>query len=357
MDERPKLDRRGFLLGSAGAVDAWAAQSDPRVQRYVPLGRTGMKVSDISFGSSRSSDPALVRYAFERGVNYFDSAESYQGGASEEAIGAALHDVRDRVFITSKTQAGARAKRGRMMRALEGSLKRLRTDYVDVYFNHAVNDVDRMRNEEWHEFTEEAKKQGKIRFRGMSGHGGRLVPCLEYALEQDLVDVILVAYNFGQDPAFHQKFTAGFDLYSHRLQEWKNSTPEMKAKYEEMKKEAQVEEYKFMERVLQQFDAQAIEQELRRLLQEIEANPRRVTKQGGLHIFQVKEQISNWQSKMVQAYQERQAAKLRAYEARLVQLLEKSRLLDHFLQMGNSDFYQRYMRRHDSLLSHREYLR
>ena len=89
MDERTKLHRRDFLLGSAGAVgagllgtgglEAWAEDTEPRVRRYVPLGRTGMKVADISFGSSRSSDPELVRYAYERGVNYFDSAEGYQG--------------------------------------------------------------------------------------------------------------------------------------------------------------------------------------------------------------------------------------------------------------------------------------
>ena len=62
-----------------------------------------------------------------------------------------------------------------------------------------------MKNQEWWEFTEQAKRQGKIRFRGMSGHGGDLVECLEYAIDQNLVDVILVAYNFGQDPSFTDK--------------------------------------------------------------------------------------------------------------------------------------------------------
>ncbi len=216
------LDRRDFLLGSAGALGAGllggsaalarAAAEEPNVRRYVPLGRTGMKISDISFGSSRTSDPAVVRRAFERGVNYFDSAEGYKGGASETAIGEALAGVRDRVFITSKTKAGANAKRDQIMRALEGSLRRLRTDHVDVYFNHAVNDVSRMQNTEWAEFTEQAKKQGKIRFRGLSGHAGRLVECLDYSLDNDLVDVILVAYNFGQDPDFFAKATRRFDF-------------------------------------------------------------------------------------------------------------------------------------------------
>jgi predicted aldo/keto reductase-like oxidoreductase len=220
--ETPGLARRDFLvrgasalgaglLGASGA-DTFAATPEPRVRRYVPLGRTGMKISEISFGSSRTRSAKAVRHAFERGVNYFDSAEGYKDGDSEEAIGKALHDVRDRVYLTSKTKAGKQTTRHEMMQALEGSLDRLRTDYVDVYFNHAVNDVDRLQNEEWHEFTERAKQQGKIRFRGMSGHAGRLVECLSYALDHKLVDVILAAYNFGQDPAFHQKAFNRFDF-------------------------------------------------------------------------------------------------------------------------------------------------
>src|SRR5260370_20984921 len=102
------------------------------------------------------------------------------------------------------------------MRSLEGSLQRLRTDYVDVYFNHAVNDVERLKDPEWHEFTARAKQQGKIRFVGMSGHAGRLIECLDYALDTNGVDVILEGYNFGQDPAFYQKFTVAFDFIPHQ---------------------------------------------------------------------------------------------------------------------------------------------
>jgi predicted aldo/keto reductase-like oxidoreductase len=96
------------------------------------------------------------------------------------------------------------------MAALEKSLRRLQTDRVDVYFNHAVNDVDRMKNPEWAEFTALAKQQGKIRFRGMSGHGSHLTESLDYAIDNDLVDVILVAYNFAQDPGFYDKLRHTF---------------------------------------------------------------------------------------------------------------------------------------------------
>src|SRR5262249_33665684 len=124
----------------------------------------------------------------------------------------ALRGKRDRVYLTSKTVTSATDRRDSMMRSLEQSLRRLRTDYVDVYFTHAVNEVERLKNPEWREFTARAKQQGKIRFAGMSGHAGRLIECLDYALDTDLVDVILAAYNFGQDPAFYQQFTRSFDF-------------------------------------------------------------------------------------------------------------------------------------------------
>ena len=213
------VDRRHFLRLGAGAAVGLAAvrggthaQTAPpaRIQRYVRLGRTELKVSDISFGSASSSDAALVRHAFDRGVNFFDSAESYRWGGAEEAIGEALQGKRDQVVLSSKTKAGSSDTRADMMKALEGSLRRLRTDHVDIYFNHAVNDVARMQNQEWQEFTELAKRQGKIRFRGMSGHGGHLVECLNYALDHDQVDVILVAYSVGQDPSFYDRLRHTF---------------------------------------------------------------------------------------------------------------------------------------------------
>ncbi len=215
------FDRRDFLIGSAGLIGAGAVvttaadagnAAPARVQRYVPLGRTGMQISDISYGASRRQDPAAVRHAFDRGINYFDTADGYRAGGSERAIGAALHDVRDQVYITTKTKASASTDRHQLMQSLEASLRRLRTDYVDVFLNHAVNDVARLENEEWRAFTERAKAQGKIRFRGMSGHAGRLVDCLGYALDHELVDVILAAYNFGQDPGFIAGMTQRFDF-------------------------------------------------------------------------------------------------------------------------------------------------
>jgi predicted aldo/keto reductase-like oxidoreductase len=154
----------------------------------------------------------LVRHAFDCGVNYFDSAETYTGGESETTIGNALKGKRDKVFLTSKIITRADDSRGSMMTALEGSLRRLQTDHVDVYFNHAVNDPARLKNPEWYEFVSQARSQGKIRFTGMSGHAGNLAQCLDYAIDSGHCDAVLCAHNFGQDPRFFQRFTRNFDM-------------------------------------------------------------------------------------------------------------------------------------------------
>ena len=218
----PSIGRRDVLrLGAmSGVIPLASVAAGPEtpasgeVRRYVRLGRTELQVSDVSFGSSRlrRGGEHLVHHALDRGINYFDTADSYSAGASEHAIGRALEGRRDKVYIASKFQAGRDQTRVSLMRALDTSLRRLRTDYIDVYFNHAVNDIARMANPEWQEFTAMAKRQGKIRFTGMSGHGTRLIECLDYVFDEDLVDVVLVAYNFGQDPSFLSNITRSFRL-------------------------------------------------------------------------------------------------------------------------------------------------
>jgi uncharacterized protein len=217
---RREFLKRGVLAGVgvsilplAGVASA-SVEAPSHVRRYSTLGRTGLKISDISFGASRltAGKEDLVRHAFDCGVNYFDSAQTYTDGESETTIGNALKGKRDKVFLTSKTIARADDSRASMMTALETSLRRLQTDHIDVYFNHAVNDPARLKNPEWHEFVAQARSQGKIRFTGMSGHAGNLAECLDYAIDSGQCDVILCAHNFGQDPRFFQRFTRNFDF-------------------------------------------------------------------------------------------------------------------------------------------------
>lgn len=223
-----KIGRRQFLrhgialtLG-ASVVNLLpeSVQSEPLAPRRRILGKTGLSISDISMGSGGATvDADLFHYAFDRGVNYFDTAETYPLKApreAETALGKAFRGKRDKVVLTTKVSAQATSRRQGIMSRLEASLRRLQTDYVDIYMNHGVNEVARILNPEWLEFVELAKKQGKIRFSGMSGHAGHLIECLDAALDANAVDVILTAYNFGHDPKFYEKFTKSFDIIAHQ---------------------------------------------------------------------------------------------------------------------------------------------
>ena len=217
----PTANRRDVLRwGAAASALPFAAPAigsevvrPGEVKRYAKLGRTGYEISDISFGTSnlRPGQEGLVHLAMDRGINYFDTAESYARSQSEVALGRALKGKRDEVVITSKVMTKPNTGRDELMSRLEGSLRRLQMDHVDIYMNHAVNDVDVMKNPDWHEFIAKAKEQGKILFSGMSGHGGHLIDCLDYVLDNDLVDALLVAHNFGQDPKFYERVTRSLD--------------------------------------------------------------------------------------------------------------------------------------------------
>jgi len=113
------------MAGSASA----SIPSPPKVRGHTALGRTGIRISDISFGADRLStgQEDLVRHAFDLSINYFDTAETYRDSESETTLGNALRGQRDEVFLASKTLAGSDARKEEMMQALHGSLRPLRS--------------------------------------------------------------------------------------------------------------------------------------------------------------------------------------------------------------------------------------
>jgi aryl-alcohol dehydrogenase-like predicted oxidoreductase len=198
-----KYRKQLFLISSPPEAETerseWAGS---RVRSYRPLGRTGFEISDISFGCSDLNDPTVVQRALERGMNYFDTSPDYADANSEIALGEGIRGFpRDRVFIASKfcTPKG-HLKRGTpvagVIAAVEESLKRLGTDYLDLAHIHAVNSVDRLMDASIHEAFGRLKEAGKVRFLGVSSHTADLERVMHHAVECGRFDVIMVAYNF-----------------------------------------------------------------------------------------------------------------------------------------------------------------
>lgn len=162
--------------------------------QYRELGRTHIKVSEIGFGAwaiggaaeaagvpfgwGRSSDDeslAAIRRARELGVTFFDTSDSYGFGRSESLLGIVLSRTRQDVVIATKVgvvrDVNAKLQKDfskqHIFHAVDGSLKRLRTDYIDVYQLHNPS-LDDLRSDDIHEAMDRLQEVGKIRFWGVS---------------------------------------------------------------------------------------------------------------------------------------------------------------------------------------------
>lgn len=219
-----KITRRDFLKKSttaAGGLSAaviltprFARGEEMIIKKYRKLGDTGFKVSDIGFGAGPLKDPAILKYGIEKGINYIDTAQSYGKGASEEAVGKVMKNfkAREKVFITTKFSDAAIFEpenlKKNLMAALDLSLKRMKIEYVDSLFIHAI-DTGRGNaaelkqaaadNPQLYEFIDEAKKAGKLRLFGLSSHSN--YEMLKYVLKYPkYYKLILYPYGWAAKP-------------------------------------------------------------------------------------------------------------------------------------------------------------
>ncbi len=156
------------------------AQQSTREIPKRPLGRTGLQTSILGIGgyhigSAKDQPEAkqIIDEAIDAGINFFDNCWDYHDGKSEEWMGSALQDKRDKVILMTKVCTHGRDK-SVAMKMLEESLRRLKTDHLDVWQIHEVvyyDDPDRIFAPNGAiEALEQAKKQGKVRFVGFTGH-------------------------------------------------------------------------------------------------------------------------------------------------------------------------------------------
>ncbi len=159
---------------------------------YRTLGRTGLRVTSVSMGVMNCSNPAVLHRAYDLGVNLYDTADCYMRGRNEEMVGEVFKGKRDKVFIQTKVHPGEEKK---MRASVERSLRRLRTDYIDILLWHNLHSPEEVSNPSLYDFMTMMKKEGKARFTGFSTHS-HMATLLREASKTDYHDVILVAYNF-----------------------------------------------------------------------------------------------------------------------------------------------------------------
>ncbi len=197
------LSRRGFLrtataAGAAAMLNppaALAAAPAARVPQR-PFGKTGLKVPILSLGGMFDipSNQLMLRQAMRLGVTYWDTAESYGYGNSESGIGKYFQRFaqdRQKVFLVTKSSS---QEPSGLAQSLSGSLERLNTDYIDLFFVHAISSPDDISRETL-AWGRAMKKAGKIRLFGFSTHSN-MADCLAAAPKMGGIDGIMFTYNF-----------------------------------------------------------------------------------------------------------------------------------------------------------------
>jgi aryl-alcohol dehydrogenase-like predicted oxidoreductase len=233
----------GILKGTSVADELQRSSSSANLARLPQrdYGMTGVKLSIIGFGGIVVKDAQqqhanhVVAEAYEKGINYFDVAPTY--GNAELKLGPALKPYRKKVFLACKT---TQRKREGAAAELKESLKRLRTDYFDLYQLHAITDLEKDVDTVFAkggamEVFIEAKKQGQIRHLGFSAHSeeAALAAMERFDFDSILFPVNFATFykgNFGRKliTAAKSKGVARLALKSLARQRWPKNDPSRK---------------------------------------------------------------------------------------------------------------------------------
>lgn len=218
-----ELDRRTFLrmslLGGSSAVFAPTALTEfnleitstdaedkPIIKRK--LGKTGIELPIVSFGVMRADNPALIPAAIKEGMVLFDTAHGYQNGKNEEMLGEVLKTYsRDTFVIATKVLPeeydrkkgviGSGSTSEAFLNRLDTSLKRLKLEYVDILYVHAVASRDNVLFPSMLEAVTLAKKAGKAKHIGVSTHRNE-PEVIQAVIDSGVYDVVLTSVNFKQ---------------------------------------------------------------------------------------------------------------------------------------------------------------
>jgi predicted aldo/keto reductase-like oxidoreductase len=204
MDEERLIKRRDLLkigvagaaaLGLTGVGNLFGAEPAATLA-YRTLGRTGLKVTTLSFGAMLTPESEVIRAGFDMGINYVDTARRYLNGRSEEIVGRALKGIRDKVYVATKTQPASNTREA-IMKDVETSLVNLQTDHIDLIQLHSLDSPRRAFIPEVREAYVKLREQGKVRFFGVTTHTNQ-AEVIDGVVNdpEKFFDTVLVMYNF-----------------------------------------------------------------------------------------------------------------------------------------------------------------
>ena len=195
------------LAGVGSLLSTWKSPCQSKTPQTRVLGGTGIQVTVVGLGATRTSDPAVVRASVDAGINFIDTGRGYQGGQNEAMIGKAIQGIRKGLVLQSKIDIPVRNQEEglkstdataryitRMQNSLEQSLKALQTDWIDVMLLRGVDAQAVLLQEEIAAFFSKRKAAGQIRACGFSAHSNQAA-LVKAAVAVGTWDVAMVAYN------------------------------------------------------------------------------------------------------------------------------------------------------------------
>jgi uncharacterized protein len=219
MNKNLQVNRRGFLkssvIGTAGAlISTTALGNQGRIEHKEPviirrkLGKTDIELPVVSYGVMRSDNAALVKSAYQLGIVLFDTAHGYQEGKNETMLGEIFKEMPRNSFVLAtkvspddvdrKTgELGPGSTKENILSKFELSLQRLQMKYTDILYFHNVTNRNTALAPQMLEAFNELKKQGKVRYIGMSTHKNE-PDVIQAAIDSNFYDVVLTSINFTQ---------------------------------------------------------------------------------------------------------------------------------------------------------------
>lgn len=210
-----QITRKEFIQHTSRAIIGTGIIVSTPLKHLVPpgsldkckLGKTGITITKLGFGASRTQQSSLLKYALDNGITFIDTGRSYANGKNEEMVGNVIKGMRSRVVIQSKVRLGFRdntyksgskaesdALREMFLKSLHDSLKALQTDYIDILLFHGAEEENILLHDTVLEQFNKAKKEGKIRAAGFSTHNNQ-ANLIRKAIEIPSYDVIMPAFN------------------------------------------------------------------------------------------------------------------------------------------------------------------